>query len=117
MSGQVLSSQLEKLLALLVRERECAKSLEMESFHAIVLEKEELLSTLQIPSELSPEESALAEQVRCENRRNAYLYWSSLKWIRETMQFFGKQVAPTSYGASGNVTCGNFGGRLLSGKV
>ena len=117
MPGQTLSAQLEKLLAILIRERECAKSLEMESFHAIVREKEELLSTLQIPSELSPEESALAEQVRCENRRNAYLYWSSLKWIRETMEFFGKQVAPTSYGSGGYMESRNFGGRLLSGKV
>jgi len=117
MSGQTLSSQLEKLLAILVRERECAKDLDMERFNAVVREKEELLAALQMPPQLSAEESALADQVRRENRRNAYLYWSSLKWIRETMEFFGKQVAPTGYGASGYTKTGNFGGRLISGKV
>jgi hypothetical protein len=112
-----LREQLQRLLSVILRERECARSLDMEDLLAASREKAALLSALGPADALSPEDRALAEAVRAENRRNAYLFWATLTWVRESMEFFGRQVAAVSYGAHGRALSSPHGGKLLSGKV
>lgn len=109
--------QLVRLHDIILQERECAKALDMEAMMTATREKEALLKTLGTMGDLAPEERAFAETIQAENRRNAYLFWSTLNWIKETMEFFGKQTAPAAYTANGYVMHKNSGGRLLSGKV
>lgn len=119
MNDQDLKNQLEHLLALILRERECAKALRIEELTAVTQEKESLLNALGNLRGSGPEVRQLAERIRSENRRNAYLLWSALSWVRETMQFFGKQITPSGYGSAGTMvqTYSSTGGRLLSGRV
>ena len=112
-----LRDQLQRLHAVILRERECATALRLEELLAAAREKQELLAGLAAAEGLSPEEQALAETVRAENRRNAYLFWATLSWVRESMEFFGRQVSALSYGAQGHPLCHQSGGKLLTGKV
>ena len=109
--------KLETLLALLQQEREMAQNLDMEGLQSVVVAKEELLADLQ----LQPEEVAgledLLTQIDHENRRNAFLLWTGLNWVRDLMGFFGKAAMPQVYGNSGQSQTLSQGGRLLSGKV
>ena len=117
MTDQSPREQLNSLLSIIMKERECAKALAIDDMLVASQEKEELLHEMSSLENLSKSDQAIAETIRTENRRNAYLFWSALKWIRESMQFFGKQVSPTSYGSNGNIVHNNRGGGLLSGKV
>lgn len=110
-------AQLQRLLELICRERECAKRCALEEMRAATEEKELLLRSLGPLAELDGEGRALAERIREENRRNAYLFWSALKWVRESMSFFGQQAAPVSYGARGGMVSVASSGMLLSGRV
>ena len=119
MSEAFLSQQLRRLRDVILQERECAKQLDMAGLERTVEEKSALISTLsglgeaQLPAELH----ALAGEIRKENRRNAYLFWSSLTWVRETMRFYGGQLGQKSYGQTGRAVTGVSAGNLLSGKV
>lgn len=116
--GEVsLREQLQRLLSVILRERECARTLAMDELRLASREKAELLAALGTAESLSPEDRALAETVRAENRRNAYLFWATLTWVRESMEFFGRQVSAVSYGAQGRTLSSPYGGKLLSGKV
>ncbi len=106
-----------KLHELVLRERECAKALQMEEMLAATREKEELLQSLGEAQELSAADRELASLIRHENRRNAYLFWATLKSVRETMEFFGRQSVPAAYGAGGAEVRSQGGGRLLSGRI
>ncbi len=119
MTNGTLHAQLNKLLALIREEREYAKSLDMNHLRAVSEEKEQLLRTIGPLGDVDPGNQSLAAQIREENRRNAFLFWSALNWIRESMEFFGRQVAPNVYSPVGNyVSPANANsGRLLSGKV
>jgi hypothetical protein len=117
MGGLSLREQLQRLLTVILRERECARALDMEELLAAAREKEELLTILGPADVLSPEDRSLVETIRAENRRNAYLFWSTLNWVRESMGFFGRQVSAVSYGSHGRALCHQNGGKLLSGKV
>jgi len=117
MGGPSLREQLQRLLTVILRERECARGLDMEELQAASREKEELLAIIAPAGDMSPEDRTLAETIRAENRRNAYLFWATLTWVRESMEFFGRQVSAVSYGAHGRALCPRHGGRLLSGKV
>ena len=48
---------------------------------------------------------------------NAYLFWAALAFVRESMSFFQKELAPVSYGAQGSTIRGNTGGILLRGRI
>lgn len=109
--------KLEELLSLLQQEREMAKALDMEGLESIVTAKEELLSTLDPQAEDIVGLETLLKQVDYENRRNAFLLWTGLNWVRDTMGFFGKAAMPQIYGGRGQSRCLTEGGRLLSGKV
>jgi len=117
MSQADVKHQLESLLDLLRQEREMAKTLDMEGLQAIVSEKEALLANLKPCQEDVEELQDLLRQVDHENRRNAFLLWTGLNWVRDMMGFFGKAAMPQVYGGAGQSQTLTQGGRLLSGKV
>lgn len=114
-----LKQRLEMLLQVILQEREQAKRLDMASLQQSAEQKQALLQTIgsQVDSQDDPEVQQLAETVRQENRRNAYLFWLTLGWVREQMTFFGQRSAPATYGASAGQVSQQRGGRLLSGRI
>ena len=108
---------LEKLRDAILLEREYAKQLNIEEMEKVMQEKEELIRILANFSELAPEDQDIADEVRQENRRNAFLFRSTLGWIRETMEFFGKKSVTSTYSSSASEVSSQVHGRLLSGKV
>ena len=110
-------NRMQELLAVIIEEREYAKALDIEAMQQATLRKSSLLEQLDIDIQLNGEERKLAEQIRFENRRNAYLLWSALNWIRESMEFFGRKATPDSYSPAGSRVTSIHGGRLLSGRV
>jgi hypothetical protein len=117
MSHSATHDKLLLLHKLLIQEREHAKSLAVDEMLAVSRQKQELINSLGHVRELDPEDRVLADRIRSENRRNAYLIWSTLTWIRESMEFFGKKVSPCVYNAGGISLNKASNGRLLSGKV
>lgn len=119
MTGSELNTHLLRLREILQRERKCAKSMNLAEFEALTAEKSELLQLLSgsMPEDLDEPTRLLAREVAAENRRNAYLYWGTLQYIRKTMELFGRKSAPQRYGASGTVYARSGSGRLLSGRV
>lgn len=114
-----LKQRLESLLQLILDEREQAKRLDMASLQKSAEEKQRLLQSIGsgISDQGDPGLQQLADQVREENRRNAYLFYMTLGWVREQMTFFGQRTAPTSYGSSAAQISQQRGGRLLSGRI
>ncbi|MBW2185606.1 MAG: flagellar protein FlgN [Deltaproteobacteria bacterium] len=109
--------KLQSLYDVILVERESTKALDLEALQEATLLKEELLAQLDLEDELSQEDRKLAETIRFENRRNAYLLWAALNWIRESMEFFGRKSAPDSYNPTGTLVLNKNGGHLLSGRV
>ena len=119
MADADLKQRLETLLQLILKEREQAKGLDMASLQQSAEAKQQLLQSIgtRIDKQSDPEIQQLANQVRDENRRNAYLFYLTLGWVREQMTFFGQRTAPTSYGSSADQISQQRGGRLLSGRI
>ncbi len=117
MAAQELQNQLNRLHELILLERGYAKSFSMDELLATTKEKESMLQQLETVTDAGPEIRALAETVKRENRRNAYLFWSTLKFVRESMSFFNRQVTPTSYGAGGALVNRGSSGMVLAGRV
>jgi flagellar biosynthesis/type III secretory pathway chaperone len=112
-----LEQQLHTLLELLSQEREMAKALDMEGLQTVINAKQELLSSLDPQPEDVEELQDLLRRVDQENRRNAFLLWTGLNWVRDMMGFFGQASMPEVYGEAGQSRTLAQGGRLLSGKV
>ncbi|HIQ38024.1 MAG TPA: flagellar protein FlgN [Desulfocapsa sulfexigens] len=108
---------LVRLRDVILEEREFTKVLDMKSLAAAIREKEELIQVLAHVNKLEDEDKEIAGIIRHENRRNAYLFKATLGWIRETMEFFGKRTAPSSYTADAGMISSRINGRLLTGKV
>ncbi|MFV0436178.1 MAG: flagellar protein FlgN [Desulfopila sp.] len=108
---------LVRLLEVIIEERECAKQLDLTGMTAATAEKEQLLETLSHVQAIDEDEKMLVRQIRHENRRNAFLFKSTLGWIRETMEFFGRHSASTTYSKSACQVTAQVNGRLLSGRV
>ncbi len=117
MANPKVKLQLETLLQLLQQEREMAKTLDMEGMGKVVSAKEELLAIIQPQVEDVVGLEDLLHQIEYENRRNAFLLWTGLNWVRDLMGFFGTATAPQVYGQVGQSRRLNESGRLLSGKV
>lgn len=117
MSHSEIKLKLETLLDLLQREREMTQVLDMDGLQSVVAAKEELLGELQPQPEDVVGLEGLLKQIDQENRRNAFLLWTGLNWVRDLMGFFGKAAMPQIYGNSGQSQTLSQGGRLLSGKV
>ncbi|PIE58433.1 MAG: flagellar protein FlgN [Desulfobulbus propionicus] len=108
---------LQQLLTAIRDEREHARQLDMEAMLADVTKKEALIATLNAIPRLHPEEVEIAQEIKRENQRNAFLFRATLNWIQETMVFFGRKTIPTTYGQSGYTTSIPNNGRLLSGHI
>jgi len=108
------------LLALrqsILNERQQAIQLNIEGMYAAMAEKEEILRVLAHIKHLDDSDRDLAAQIRHENRRNAYLFKTTLGWIRETMEFFGKKTSTSTYSAAAGTINSSSNGRLLSGRI
>lgn len=108
---------LEKLRNAILLERQYAKEFKLEELEKVMQEKEDLISILSHFTELDPEDRDLAQDIRYQNRRNALLFRSTLCWIRETMEFFGKRTVTSTYTSGANEVPSHVHGRLLSGKI
>lgn len=117
MANPEIKLQLETLLELLQQERKMAQALDMAGLQEVVTAKEELLEALQPQPEDVVGLESLLQQIEHENRRNAFLLWTGLNWVRDLMGFFGKATMPQVYGGGGQSCSLNESGRLLSGKV
>lgn len=113
-----LRARLLKLHELLLRERDCCKAVDLDGLNRVVAEKEQLLTDLNdVEATAAPELHELAAKIKVENRRNAYLQWATLRFIRESMTFFNRQTSQSSYGAGGRMQNYTASGMLLSGRV
>ena len=117
MVDSAIKHKLETLLGLLQQEREAAISLDMVSLQEIIVAKEDLLADFNPQMEDVSGLEELLKQIDHENRRNAFLHWTGLNWVRDLMGFFGKAAMPQVYGGCGKSRSLNESGRLLSGKV
>ena len=117
MAGHDLESKLQQLLDLILRERESTKSFDMETLQAATREKEALLEEMASVQEISPHLKPLATRIKEENRRNAYLCWATLRFIRESMSFFNRNIAVPAYGAGGQMVRGATSGMVLAGRI
>jgi len=117
MAGSDLKARLETLLELLLEEREKAKALDMAGLQKVVQAKEALLATLNPRPQEAEGLEDLLRTIDRENRRNAFLLWTGLNWVREMMGFFGSAAMPEVYGGSGQSRALTRGGRLVTGKV
>ena len=108
---------LARLLDVIIQERECAKKLDMNGMLKAMGEKDELVQYLALVQALDEKDRTLAAKIRNENRRNAFLFKSTLGWIKEIMEFFGKRTVTSTYSAGAYTVPSQIHGRLLSGKV
>lgn len=121
MDNPGLIEYLEQLHGLIAGERRAAKALEVDEMLAMTRRKEELLRqltpVLESVGELSEREKELAAAIYSENMRNAYFFWSALKWVRQSVTFINDQISPVSYSSNGSSTRSRYGGALLCGRV
>jgi hypothetical protein len=119
MSDSTLRQQLIDLQQVIIQEREYAKALDMENLARIGEIKSRMLTVLDTIGEFPEDEEThrLAATVKEENRRNAYLFYMTLQWVRNLMTFYGQRTVPNTYGAQGNDVRLQHGGRLLSGRI
>ncbi len=112
---------LETLRDVILAERAAARSLHVDEMIELTGEKEQLLETI-LPmvgpaADLSPREEELARSVYAENLRNAWFFWSALKWTRESLDFMGRAVWPASYADDGSLSKNRHSGSIISGKI
>lgn len=117
MAGRDLESLLQSLLELILRERECAKGFDMDGLQDATAEKEALLAELAPVTAMPPRLQPLAKRIKDENRRNAYLCWSTLRFVRESMAFFNRKVTLPAYGSGGQAVQTTSSGLLLAGRI
>lgn len=115
--AQPVRQHLEKLRDAILQERQYAKELRIGDMQQVAEEKERIIQILSHYTELAPEDQEIAREIREENRRNAFLFRSTLGWIRETMEFFGRKTTTETYSHNANRVSSQVNGRLLSGKV
>ncbi|MBU1567410.1 MAG: flagellar protein FlgN [Proteobacteria bacterium] len=108
---------LVRLRDVILHERECAKILDMQGMIEAMHTKEEIVKVLAHIKVIDEQDKPIAAQIRYENRRNAFLFKSTLGWIRQTMEFFGQKTVTSTYSAHGNTVASQVNGRLLSGRI
>jgi hypothetical protein len=117
MEARTTHEYLVRLRDIIFEERECAKALDMQGMIAAMNTKEELVKVLAHVKVIDDRDKPIAGQIRDENRRNAFLFKSTLGWIRQTMEFFGQKTVTSTYSASAYTVASQVNGRLLSGKI
>ncbi len=108
---------LVRLRDVILHERECAKNLDMPGMINAMNTKEEIVKVLAHIKVIDEQDKPIAAQIRSENRRNAFLFKSTLGWIRQTMEFFGQKTVTSTYSAHGYTVASQVNGRLLSGRI
>jgi hypothetical protein len=106
-----------RLRDIILRERECAKTLDIPGMTEAMRTKEEIVKVLAHVKIIEDRDKPIAAQIRAENRRNAFLFKSTLGWIRQTMEFFGQKTVTSTYSAHGYTVSSQVNGRLLSGRI
>ena len=117
MNPQTTHDYLVRLRDLILQERHCAINLDMAGMAKVVQHKEEIVKILAHVKDVDEKDKPLTKEIRDENRRNAFLFKSTLGWIRQTMEFFGQKSVTSTYGAYANTVASQVNGRLLSGQV
>jgi len=117
MEARTTHEYLVRLRDIIFEERECAKALDIQGMIAAMNTKEELVKVLAHVKVIDDQDKPIAGQIRAENRRNAFLFKSTLGWIRQTMEFFGQKTVTSTYSASASTVASQVNGRLLSGKI
>ena len=84
---------------------------------AVVQEKEDLIQILSGATAIDESSKPLAKKVRDENRRNAFLFKTTLGWIRATVDFLGKKTVMNTYSAAAVTVPAGTNGRILSGRI
>ncbi len=108
---------LVRLRDVILQERECAKVLDMHGLIEAMHSKEKIVNVLAHVKVIDEQDKPIAAQIRNENRRNAFLFKSTLGWIRQTMEFFGQKTVTSTYSAYGHTVASQINGRLLSGRI
>jgi hypothetical protein len=108
---------LVRLRDIILVERECAKILDMQGMIDAMNTKEEIVKVLAHVQIIDERDKPIAAQIRAENRRNAFLFKSTLGWIRQTMEFFGQKTVTSTYSSHGYKVASQINGRLLSGRI
>lgn len=117
MAVEQVQEKLNALLELLQQERRAAIALDMHEFERLVTCKQQLMDGFNPqPHEVEGVEGLL-KQIDQDNRRNAYLIWTALGWVRETMHFFGQSTVAQTYGGTGKSLVSKQKVHLLAGKV
>ncbi|MFT5698006.1 MAG: flagellar biosynthesis/type III secretory pathway chaperone [Desulforhopalus sp.] len=117
MSTKTTHDYLVQMHELILQERECAINLNIDGMAEAVRAKGELMKILAHIQNVDESDKEITKQIRYENRRNAFLFKSTLGWIRNTMEFFGQRTVTSTYGAQANTVTSQVNGRLLSGRV
>ena len=117
MKARTTHEYLVRLRDIILEEREYAKNLDMRGMVAAMQEKEEIVQVLAHVKVIQEQDKSVAVQIRNENRRNAFLFKSTLGWIRDTMEFFGQKTVTATYAPNAYTVASQVNGRLLSGKI
>ncbi|WP_310598922.1 flagellar protein FlgN [Desulfobulbus sp.] len=117
MDRATVHSLLVQLRDIIRDEREHAKALDIQAMMADIQRKEILTRALNGVTELHPDDQKVVQEIRHENRKNAYLFRATLNWIQESMEFFGRKTVPVTYSQSGLSQNNLINGRLLSGRI
>lgn len=117
MAARTTRDYMIALRDVIIRERNLAIQLNLNGMYDAMKEKEDLIHVLAHVKKIDQADQPLAEQIRNENRRNAYLFKTTLGWIRETMEFFGKKTTTSTYSAGAGTVRSEVNGRLLSGRI
>ncbi len=117
MPMQTTRDYLVALKNTILKEREHAINLNMKGMYEVMQKKEELINILAHIQRVEEADQDIVANIRNENRRNAYLFKTTLGWIRETMEFFGKRTVTSTYSPNAATVDSQVNGRLLSGRV
>lgn len=117
MATRTTHDYLVEMRDLILEERKCAINLDIEGMAKAVHAKEEVMKVLAHVKSVDESDRGLTAQIRDENRRNAFLFKSTLGWIRNTMEFFGQKTVTSTYSAQAYTVASQVNGRLLSGRV
>jgi hypothetical protein len=117
METRTTHDYLVRLRDVILQERECAKNLDMQGMIEAMQTKEDIVKVLAHVKVIDEQDKPIAAQIRSENRRNAFLFKSTLGWIRQTMEFFGQKTVTSTYSAHGYSVASQVNGRLLSGRI
>jgi archaellum biogenesis ATPase FlaH len=117
MSAKTTHDYLVSLKNAILRERQHAINLNMEGMYEAMQEKEEIIATLMHLKEVDKADKSIVDTIKRENLRNAYLFKTTLGWIRETMEFLGKRTVQSTYSPHASSVDAQVNGRLLSGRI